>query len=447
MQQALAEFFSFSDPNIRYVVLGTLLLTGSAAVIGSFALLRKKVLVGDAVAHAVLPGVCLAFIVTGTKHPVPLSLGAFIAGWLALILIDQITSRSKIKEDTAIALVLSVTFGLGILLLTAIQHTGNAEQVGLSNFLFGKAAALVSDDLKTLALLGLMLVTTVLLFFKEFTLVAFDKAFAQASGLPVRRLELLLTSLTVLAIVVGIRAVGILLMAVMLITPPAAARFWTNHLPTMVFLAAVLGMMAGLAGSFVSYVAPAMPTGPWIVMTISVIAYGSFLLAPRKGLLARRIQQHRHQQKTLTENILKLFYELSVTEGHVGTKKTLHDLLQYRNMSTSRLVAGLKRLQKQKMLQQEGAEWHLTVAGGHKGKEISQRHHLWELYLTQYLKIKPDHTHEDAESIEHIITPALAEELHRLVKLPLKGNPTVQRTFDTCEDTNQGQPEKTPAEE
>jgi len=418
MQQALIDFFSFSDPNIRYVVLGTMLLTASAAMIGSFALLKKKVLVGDAVAHAVLPGVCLAFIVTGTKHPAALALGAFTTGWLALVLIDQITHRSKIKEDTAIALVLSVTFGLGILLLTAIQHTGNAAQVGLSNFLFGKAAALVSDDLKTLSLLSLVLIATVLLFFKEFTLVAFDKAFAQASGLPVQRLELLLTSLTVLAIVVGIRAVGILLISAMLITPPAAARFWTHHLSKMVLLAAVFGMIAGLVGSFVSYIAPAMPTGPWIVMTISLMAYGSFLLAPRKGLLARKIKRRRHQQKTLTENILKIFYELGAADGCFYQSRTLNTLHQYRPIATGRLLKGLKRLQKQGLLQQKDAAWFLTTKGKNKGEEIRRLHRLWELYLTQYLKIKPDHVHEDAESIEHIITPALAEELDRMVKWP-----------------------------
>jgi manganese/zinc/iron transport system permease protein len=417
MQQALIEFFSFSDPNVRYVVLGTLLLTSSAAMIGSFALLKKKALVGDAIVHAVLPGVCLSFIVTGTKHPVPLSLGAFTTGWLALVLINQITQRSKIKEDTAIALVLSVTFGLGILLLTAIQHTGNAEQVGLSNFLFGKAAALVSDDLKILTLLSLALMAMVLLFFKEFTLVAFDKAFAQASGLPVQRLELLLTSLMVLAIVVGIRAVGILLMTAMLITPPAAARFWTHRISKMVLLAAVLGMIAGLVGSFVSYIAPAMPTGPWIVITISLIAYGSFLFAPRKGLLARKIQQRDHQRKTLTENILKLFYELGEADGHFYKSRMLDTLRQCRPLPAGRLGQGLKRLQKQNMLQREGTRWVLTVTGKSKGEEISRLYRLWELYLTQYLKIKPDHVHEDAESIEHIITPALAEELSSLVKL------------------------------
>ncbi|XWN34906.1 MAG: iron chelate uptake ABC transporter family permease subunit [Roseivirga sp.] len=415
-RQSLIDFCSLADSNVRYVVLGIVLLTSSAAMIGSFALLKKKVLVGDAIAHAVLPGICLAFLLTGTKNPLYLILGAFITGWLSLVLIDQITHRSKIKEDTALALVLSVTFGLGILLLTAIQHTGNAAQVGLSNFLFGKAAALVSDDLQALALLSLALMVIVGLFFKEFTLVAFDKAFAQASGLPVQRLELLLTSLTVLAIVVGIRAVGILLMAAMLITPPAAARFWTDHLPTMVLLAAGLGMLAGLVGAFISYIAPAMPTGPWIVMAISLIAYGSFLLAPRKGLLARSIQQHRHQQKTLTENILKLFYELGEADGHCYKSRTLATLLRHRPMPMRTLVRGLKRLKAQNMVQRLGNRWLLTATGKNKGEEIWQLHRLWELYLTQYLKIKPDHVHEDAESIEHIITPALAQELHGLVK-------------------------------
>ena len=275
------------------MVLGTVLLTTSTAMVGSFTLLKKKALVGDAIAHAVLPGVCLSFLMTGTKDPIYLVIGAFATGGLSLLLINGISHHSKLKEDTAIALVLSVTFGIGILLLTTIQHSGNAALVGLSNFLFGKAASLVSHDLKVLSVLSLVLIVAVLLFFKEFTLVAFDRAFAQAIGLPVRRLELLLTSLTVLAIVVGIRAVGILLMSAMLITPAAAARFWVHHLPSMVLLAAVLGMFAGITGAFISYLAPALPTGPWIVLTISAIAYVSFLFAPCKGLWGRTLRKQR----------------------------------------------------------------------------------------------------------------------------------------------------------
>ena len=414
--QTLLEFFSLADPNVRYVVLGTMLLTSSGAMVGSFALLKKKALVGDATAHAVFPGICLAFMLTGAKHPIHLAIGAFATGWLALRLIDSITAHAKIQEDTAIALVLSVTFGLGTLLLSIIQHSGNAAQVGLNNFLFGKAAALLGDDLLTLAILSLLIITTLIFFFKEFTLVAFDKAFAQSIGLPVRRLEFLFTSLTVLAIVIGIRAVGMVLMAAMLITPAAAARFWTDRLSRMVLLAAVLGLIAGVAGSFASYTAPGMPTGPWIVLVITLIAYGSFLLAPQQGLLAKKLHQRRHQQKTLAENILKLFYELGKREGEFFCNRPVDELLAHRPMPLRSLMKGLQGLQRQSLVQQRGDKWRLTGVGKGLGQQISQRHQLWELYLMRYLKIKPDHVHEDAESIEHVLTPALVKELRKLLK-------------------------------
>ncbi|MEL6539488.1 MAG: metal ABC transporter permease [Bacteroidota bacterium] len=414
------KFLFLADPNIRYVVVGTFLLTSSTAVVGSFALLKKKVLVGDAVAHAVLPGVCLAFILTGTKNLFYLAVGACFSGGLSLVLIDSISQSSKIKEDTAIALILSVAFGIGILMLTAIQHSGNAAQVGLTNFLFGKAASLVRSDLQSLGALSLLLLGVVWVFFKEFTLVAFDKAFAQAIGLPVWWLELLMTVLTVLSIVIGIRAVGILLMAAMLVTPAAAARFWTDSLPQMLILAAVLGMVAGWTGALVSYLIPAMPTGPWIVMVVSLIAYLSFLLAPKKGLLARKLRQHRHQQKTLLENILKLLYELGKEDQQFCKGRSLELLIQRRPMCRRTLLQGLRRLQKQGLVQCQAQQWSLTAIGEKKGQEVSTLHELWEFYLAEYLRIKPDHVHEDAESIEHIITPSLALELQRLLQTSKK---------------------------
>ena len=275
------EFLSFSEPNIRYVTFGSILLCGSAAVVGSFIFLKKKALVGDAVAHAVLPGVCLGFLLAGNKNPVLLVTGAFVTGWLSLVAIDYISVKSKIKEDTAIGLILSVFFGIGILLLTYIQHSGNAAQSGLDHFLFGKAAAMVSSDLNVFSGIAFMLIIAVVLFFKEFTLISFDIDFAKTIGFPVRRLELVLTTLTVLAIVAGIQAIGVVLMAAILITPAAAARFWTDNLKKMVFLSAAFGGVSGFAGAFISYAAPAMPTGPWIVMVISVIALFSFF-SPRK---------------------------------------------------------------------------------------------------------------------------------------------------------------------
>jgi manganese/zinc/iron transport system permease protein len=413
------EFFSLADPNVRYVVLGTMLLTSSAAIVGVFALLKKKALVGDAIAHAVLPGICLGFMLTGTKHPIYLALGAFITGWLSLLFIDVLTTRSKIKEDTAIALVLSVTFGIGTLLLSIIQHSGNAAQLGLNNYLFGKAAAMLGQDVLTLILLGLLIITTIILGFKEFTLIAFDKAFAQAIGLPVRTLEFLFTSLTVLAVIIGIRAVGIVLMAAMLITPAAAARFWTDRLVNMIFLAAILGMLSGLVGSFISYTTPGMPTGPWIVLTISLIAYISFLFAPQKGFIAKKLKQAKHQHRTLKENILKLFYELGQVEKDFFKTRTINELLSHRAMPLKQLEKGLKDLVRQSLLQYRGDKWCLSGAGKNQGQQVSERHQLWEFYLTHYLKLKPDHVHEDAESIEHILTPTLVQELKELLQKTL----------------------------
>ncbi len=414
----LFTFLSFEDPNTRYVVTGTVLLAISSAIVGSFTFLKKKALVGDAVAHAVLPGVCLAFILSGNKNPVYLVVGAFITGWLSLVIIDQIVAHSRIKEDTAIGLILSVFFGLGIMLMTTIQRSGNAAQSGLDSFLFGKAAALVGTDVIVFSTISILLLIVVFLFFKELTLIAFDEDFAKSIGFPVRRLELVLTTLTVMAVVIGIQAVGVVLMAAMLITPAAAARFWTDRLKVMLLLAALFGAVAGISGAFVSYTAPAMPTGPWIVMIISVIAMVSFFFAPSKGILYKMVRQRRIQKTIRDENILKLFYQLGEAEGDYLRPRSKQELVERRELAKGQLNAGLSRLKRHGFLKFHNGQWQLTPEGKNKGQRTIKLHRLWELYLTQYLRIAPDHVHDDAETIEHIITPELESKLEKLLEYP-----------------------------
>ena len=415
----LIEFLSFSDINVRYVVLGSVLLAVSSAIVGSFTFLKKKALVGDAVAHSVLPGVCLAFIFSGVKNPLILILGAFITGWLSLVLIDLIVAKSKIKEDTAIGLILSVFFGLGILLLTAIQHSGNAAQSGLDHFLFGKAAALVGKDLWTFSAIAVILIFSVILFYKEFTLLAFDQHFAKSIGFPVRTLELVLTTLTVLAVVTGIQAIGVVLMAAMLITPAAAAKFWTDKLRVMILLAAGIAGFSGLVGAYISYVAPSMPTGPWIVMVLSLIAVFSFFFAPEKGIIYKALNKRKFQKQMLEENILKLFFQLGEkNEKQFYRSWSTNDIIANRPFRLNRLLFGLKNLKTQGYMQKEGEQWRVTEAGKVKGQRLTKLHRLWELYLTEYLRIAPDHVHEDAETIEHIITPELEARLEKLLKYP-----------------------------
>lgn len=416
--QTLWDFITFADPNIKYIVFGTVLLSVGSAIVGCFTFLRKRALVGDAVAHSVLPGVCVAFMLSGTKNPVWLLLGAFVTGWISLISIDVITKHSKLKEDTAIGLVLSVFFGIGILLLTSIQQSGMASQSGLDKFLFGKAASLVGSDLWLFVGVVLLLLTVVIAFFKEFVLLCFDKNYAASMGLPIKALELLLTTLTVLAVVVGIQSVGVVLMAAMLITPAAAARYWTEKTQNMLMIAAFFGAISGIVGAYISYAAPAMPTGPWIVMVVSMLAIFSFLAAPKRGIINNFLMQRKNKLQIVEENILKALFHLGEMEKDFFKKRSFEEIIIKRDIEPKQLLMGLRRLKKHQYITKDDSYWKLTPLGRERGKRVTKLHRLWEVYLTTYLNIAPDHVHDDAETMEHIITPEIEQWLEQQLKYP-----------------------------
>lgn len=412
MIHSIIEFLSFSDPNIRYVVLGSMLLAASSAVVGVFIVLKKKALIGDAVSHSVLPGICFAFLFSGSKDISLLIIGAFISGWLALILIDLIVKKSKIKKDAAISIVLTVMFGLGIVMLTYIQHHGSASQTGLESFIFGNAAALIGTDVLIFSLIGLILVVVVLAFFKEFALIAFNDSYAKTIGVPVGRLDLLLSTLTVLAVVAGITAVGVVLMAAMLITPAAAARFWSDNLKKIVLLAAVFGALAGFFGALISYLAPSMPTGPWMVITSSVIAFISFFFAPQKGYVFKQLQRKRAMQLADNQNVLKIFYQLGERSDDFSKAYDEADLLDVRQIDHVRLQSAIKRLVRHGLLIKRSESQRILSNKGYKeAARIVRLHRLWELYLARYAKVPAHQVHESAEMIEHMLTPEMEEEL------------------------------------
>ena len=416
----MSDFFTFSDPNVRMVTLGTVLLGVSAAIVGTFTFLRKRALVGDAIAHAILPGVCLAFIITGDKHPLYLLIGAVIAGWLSLLAMDYLSAQTKLSTDTAIGAVLSVFFGAGILLLTAIQHSGSGNQAGLDKFLFGKAASMTRQDVWVFSSVAAVLLGLVLAFFNAFKVVSFDPAYARSIGLPVRRLEFLLSTITVLAVATGIQSVGVVLMAALLITPAAAARFWTDRIQVMLILAAAFGLLSGFFGSWISYTAPAMPTGPWIVVLLSFIAIVSVVVAPERGIWARLRLQRENTRKILVENILKAFYSIGEPGQQFDGDITVADLLAQRSVDTRDLKNGLKRLQRRGLLQKKpGGRYQLTPAGITESRRVVRLHRLWELYLTERMNYEADHVHNTAEAIEHVITPEIEAALLKELDHPI----------------------------
>lgn len=287
-----AILFLLRDYTFQTVALGSALLGLISGVLGSFAVLRKQSLLGDGVSHAALPGVVMAFLLLGSKSAEVLLLGALISGLLATLLIVSIVRHTRIKFDSALALVMSVFFGLGLVLLTYVQKIPNSNQAGLKRFIFGQASTLLRRDILLMCVCGTVLLLLVLLFWKEFKLFTFDSDFAQNLGFSPKRLNLLLSFMIVLTIIIGLQTVGVILMSAMLITPAVAARQWTNKLWVMVALSALFGAVSGVGGTAVSSLAPKLPTGPAIVVCVSTIVLVSVLFAPGRGVV-HRLYQHR----------------------------------------------------------------------------------------------------------------------------------------------------------
>lgn len=400
------------------VLAGSCILGVSAGVLGCFAYLRRRSLVGDALAHAALPGVCLAFLFTRSKHPLVLIAGAASTGYLGSWLVQQLTKLRRIREDTAIGIVLSVFFGVGIVLLTYIQHQSYGNQAGLDKFLFGQTAALLPHDILLFAVLALLLLLTLCGVYKEFQILTFDREYAASLGLPVQRLDSLLLLLVVLVVTAGLQAVGVVLMSALLITPAASARQWTDSLPRMLGIAGLCGGTAGLVGALISASQPRMPTGPWIVLTLTALFAVSILFAPNRGLLPRLLRLRRQREQIARENVLKSLYRLA--EDQPAQPATADDLLRYRPMPRPHLMRILHRLTRAGAVAptEHPDAWSLTPVGQRQAATVVRRHRLWEVYLTHHLHLPQELVHADAEEIEHLLTPELEAALTQELGAP-----------------------------
>lgn len=307
-----------TDHTVQVVSLGSAILGAVGGVLGSFAVLRRQSLLGDALSHAALPGICLAFLLTASKAPLVLMVGAGLAGWLGTIVVQVVVRRSRVPFDSALGMVLSVFFGLGLVLLTLIQRLPDAAQAGLDTYLFGQAAALLERDVATMAILGGIALLAVLALWPRLKVLAFDREFGASLGLPMGVLDGILTALLVVAIVIGLQTVGVVLMSAMIVAPGAAARQWTDRLGVMVTLAAFFGAASGVTGAVLSSVVPRLPTGPTIVLALTAIVVASLLVAPARGLVWRRVRLARTRRRSPAEPVLLHLYALSLQHDDPG---------------------------------------------------------------------------------------------------------------------------------
>lgn len=304
----LLRLLALQDANTRVVLAGTALLGLASGVVGTFAMLRKRALVGDAVSHAALPGICIAYLVIGSRNFTLFLLGALLMGLLAAAIISLIRSYTRVKEDSATAIAIGTFFGLGLVLSSYIQRSAAGNRAGLDSFLFGKAASMDRTDVFVIAIVAIGALLAITVLYKELKLLCFNSEYASGLGWPVHRLDLALMGLVCICTIAGLPAVGVVLMVALLVIPAAAARMWSDRLIVVIALSGFFGALSGILGTCLSAVLPVpanalsrgWPTGPMIVLVAATFFIVSVLFAPARGVIASALRRHRLRRSLAT---------------------------------------------------------------------------------------------------------------------------------------------------
>lgn len=416
------RFFSFQDPSLRYALLGSVLLGITCGLLGSFIVVRKMALMGDALSHAVLPGVAAGFLWNTTKDPLAILVGATIAGLLGTATVSLITHTTRLKEDSAIGMVLAGYYSVGICLVTMIQHLPTGNKSGIDKYLFGQAAAISSEDVKLMGCITGVVIILIVLFYKEFLLVSFDMGFARAVGFPTKIIHYTLMLLLAFAVVVALQAVGVVLVSAMLITPAAAAYLMTDRMERMLIYSAVLGVLSGVVGAFLSFLGSNLPTGPFMVLGASAAFGLAYLLAPRHGVVLKWFRRVSRSKRIQRENTLKAIYHILEDRNFSNEIVTLNELAERRRETEEEALSETIQLEKNGL-----ATFHenrsivaFTPGGLQRAVEVVRNHRLWELYLTNEAQIAADHVHEDAEKIEHVLGEDVVMQLEKRLQYAKK---------------------------
>jgi manganese/zinc/iron transport system permease protein len=401
------------------VILSAMLLGLAAGVVGTFALLRKRAMMGDALAHCTLPGIALAFLLatalggTGRSLPVLLA-GAAVTGVLGVLAVQGVVRATRLREDAAIAAALGVFFGVGIVLLSYIQSLRTGTQGGLGHFIYGQTAAMQVHDAQLMAAAAAIAIVAGLILHKEFRLVCFDDRFAAAIGIRVTLVDLLMMSLVVLVTVIGLQAVGLLLIVAMLIIPPAAARFWTHRFGAMTMLAGAIGGASGYLGASLSALLPRMPAGAVIVLTAGALFMISLVAAPQRGILAAAIRRGRLRLRIARDHVLRAAYEsleASAGQPFQPAPIPIAAILERRPHAIPAPRLLLRLLAARGLLSIEHDRIMLTTRGLQEAARITRNHRLWEEFLVTHADMAASHVDRTADMVEHVLSPEILAEL------------------------------------
>lgn len=414
------------DYNTRIVILGVAVLGGAAGLVGSFTLLRKRALMGDALSHASLPGIALAFIVGSAlgieEKSLPLLLtGATLSGLAGVGVILWIRNQTRLKEDAALGIVLSVFFGAGVAILGVIQQMETGHAAGLEGFIYGKTASMGASDAQLIVIASVIAIAGCLSSYKELKLLCFDEGFAGAQGYPVVLLDVVLMTMVVLITIVGLQAVGLILMIALMVIPSAAARFWTDRMFSMMVYSTAIGTVGSVVGAMMSAVFPKLPSGAMIVLVCSMFFFLSMVFGPSRGVLVRYLRRRRLNYRIDRQHLLRALFELiePQQQGETYNSKvsvTLAQLLPMRSWSRSRLLRAVRAAEDDDLVRLREQRILLTRAGFIEGARLTRQHRMWEIYLITYADVAPALVDRDADDIEHVLEPEIIDELEELLE-------------------------------
>ncbi len=416
----------FTDPVLRAPTIGCIAMAISSALVGTLLVLQKRSLIGEALSHAAFPGVVLGVFVAAPfisqeseGFSVILLLFAFLFALLGLKMIDVLQKRLRVSSDAALCFTLAIFFGVGVLVASRIQVLQTAWYKQALIFLYGQAATMMDRYLPVYGLLTLLTVVILGIGYPKIKAALFDPGFAKLSQIKTRTIQLILTLLVALAVVIGMRSMGVVLMAGMLIAPAVAARPWCSHLCSCLWLSSIFALVAALAGNILSVEGTrillerhpdwrfSLPTGPLILLIASAFCFFSLLFAPRGGMIARFFKKLSYRQKILTENLLKAFWRKGKEAGL--SRKELRELFPhcYWQLFQMQFLGWVRR--------REEGEYFLSDEGWARACRIVRLHRLWEVYLVEYMSQGVDRVHKSAEELEHVMDDALENELERLL--------------------------------
>jgi manganese/zinc/iron transport system permease protein len=428
-----------TDPVLQAPTIGSMLMCLSSALVGVIVFLRKRSLLGEALSHATYPGVVLSVLFMATFFPLSsdwvalaILIGAFLTSLLGLWVIEKMERRFHVKNDAALCFVLSVFFGVGVLVASRIQFTHALWYKTVQIFLYGQAATMTDIHVWIYALLALLLIALLFILYRQIEMVIFDRDFSKTVGVAIRSIDALLFLLLVLAIVIGIRSVGVVLMAGMLIAPAVAARQLSHRLWAVFLFAAAIGAFSGFLGNYLSVEIPewgnrqgwdwkfSLPTGPMILLSASTLCLFALLFAPQNGLISRLLRILRFREQCMRENLLKYLWR----RGIAGDAP-LSAIKEWQPLSFFQMRLLVWRLKRQGWIEESATHViRLTKDGRLRAAHIVRLHRLWEVYLVS-LGQGAEKVHRSAEEMEHIITPELERELSELLGDP-KQDPHAQ---------------------